>query len=88
MNSGIYKIELASTRELLRGKRACEYFSALKARTTYSEVCGGMWVSIHEYGYTRTYLGRISDVDLARFPTLCGVSQVAGSNQRKGASAR
>jgi len=38
MNSGIYKIKLALAGELFRDKPTCEYFSALKARTTYSEV--------------------------------------------------
>ena len=30
------------------GHRTCEYFSALKARTTYSEVCGGIRI-VHEH---------------------------------------
>ena len=48
MNSGIYEIESTLVRESLRDEHTCEYFSALKARTTYSEVYWGMWISIHQ----------------------------------------
>jgi hypothetical protein len=46
------------------GQRTCEYFSALKARTTYSEVYGRIRISVREYEYAYANLRRIRDVDL------------------------